>query len=110
MKNQLSRRGFMTIAPMATLGLVLSKRSTNWLDKPNSKFKGVQIGAITYSFRSMPHDIDQLLQFCIDSGVSAIEMMGDPAEDFAGKPKNPNPIEWGLLHVKLLVSHHNARK
>ncbi len=92
MKNQLSRRDFMAIAPMATLGLVLSKRSTNWLDKPNSKFNGVQIGAITYSFRSMPHDIDQLLQFCIDSGVSAIEMMGDPAEDFAGKPKNPNPF------------------
>lgn len=95
MKNQLSRRGFMAIAPMATLGLVLSKRSTNWLDKPNSKFNGVQIGAITYSFRSMPHDIDQLLQFCIDSGVSAIEMMGDPAEDFAGKPKNPNPFRMG---------------
>jgi len=95
MKNQLSRRGFMTIAPMATLGLVLSKRSTNWLDKPNSKFNGVQIGAITYSFRSMPHDIDQLLQFCIDCNVSAIEMMGDPAEDFAGKPKNPNPFRMG---------------
>lgn len=95
MKNQLSRRGFMAIAPMATLGFVLSKRSTNWLDKPNSKFNGVQIGAITYSFRSMPHDIDQLLQFCIDSGVSAIEMMGDPAEDFAGKPKNPNPFRMG---------------
>ncbi|MER0439090.1 TIM barrel protein [Emticicia sp. W12TSBA100-4] len=95
MKNQLSRRDFMAIAPMATLGLVLNKRSTNWLDKPNSKFNGVQIGAITYSFRSMPHDIDQLLQFCIDSGVSAIEMMGDPAEDFAGKPKNPNPFRMG---------------
>lgn len=95
MKNQLSRRDFMAIAPMATLGLVLSKRSNTWLDKPNSKFNGVQIGAITYSFRSMPHDIDQLLQFCIDCNVSAIEMMGDPAEDFAGKPKNPNPFRMG---------------
>ncbi len=95
MKNQLSRRDFMAIAPMATLGLVFSKHSNTWLDKPNSKFNGVQIGAITYSFRSMPHNIDQLLQFCIDSGVSAIEMMGDPAEDFAGKPKNPNPFRMG---------------
>ncbi|MEZ4902870.1 MAG: hypothetical protein R2822_14520 [Spirosomataceae bacterium] len=60
-----------------------------WLDKPNSKFGGVQIGVITYSYRSMPHDIDQLLQFCIDSNVSAIELMGDPAEEFAGKPKSP---------------------
>jgi sugar phosphate isomerase/epimerase len=95
MKNEISRRGFMTIAPIATLGLLLNKRSTNWLYKPDSKFGGVQIGAITYSFRSMPHDIDQLLQFCIDSGVSAIEMMGDPAEEFAGKPKNPNPFRPG---------------
>ncbi|MDZ7933384.1 MAG: sugar phosphate isomerase/epimerase [Emticicia sp.] len=95
MKNQLSRRDFMAIAPLATLGFVLSKRSNTWLDKPNSKFNGVQIGAITFSFRSMPHDIDQLLQFCIDCNVSAIEMMGDPAEDFAGKPKNPNPFRMG---------------
>lgn len=72
MKNQLSRRDFISVAPMATLGLLLSKNKINWLDKPNSKFGGVQIGAITYSFRSMPHDIDQLLQFCIDANVSAI--------------------------------------
>ena len=95
MKNEISRRGFITIAPFATVGLLLNKRSNNWLDKPNSKFGGVQMGAITYSFRSMPHDIDQLLKFCIDSNVSAIEMMGDPAEDFAGKPKNPNPFRMG---------------
>ena len=95
MKNEISRRGFMTIAPLATVGLLLNKRSNNWLDKPNSKFGGVQMGAITYSFRSMPHDIDQLLKFCIDANVSAIEMMGDPAEDFAGKPKNPNPFRMG---------------
>ena len=95
MKNEISRRGFITIAPFATVGLLLNKRSNNWLDKPNSKFGGVQMGAITYSFRSMQHDIDQLLKFCIDSNVSAIEMMGDPAEDFAGKPKNPNPFRMG---------------
>lgn len=95
MKNEISRRGFMTIAPLATVGLLLNKRTNNWMDKPNSKFGGVQMGTITYSFRSMPHDIDQLLKFCIDANVSAIEMMGDPAEDFAGKPKNPNPFRMG---------------
>jgi len=99
MKNQISRRGFMSIIPITTLGLMLSKdsifasnSSVLRFNKPNSKFGGVQIGAITYSFRSMPHDIDQLLKFCVDSNVSAIEMMGDPAEEFAGKPKNPNPF------------------
>ncbi|MES2520877.1 MAG: TIM barrel protein [Bacteroidota bacterium] len=102
MKNEISRRGFMSIIPAATLGIFLSRNAMSAKDsnvlsfvKPNSKFGGVQLGVITYSFRSMPHDIDQLLKFCIDANVSAIEMMGDPAEDFAGKPKNPNPFRMG---------------
>jgi sugar phosphate isomerase/epimerase len=99
MKSQISRRGFMPIILITTIGLMLSKdsifannSSVLPFNKPNSKFGGVQIGVITYSFRSMPHDDDQLLKFCVDSNVSAIEMMGDPAEEFAGKPKNPNPF------------------
>jgi sugar phosphate isomerase/epimerase len=94
--NDISRRKFMAITPLATLGLMFeshpffSKMSMDLgLDKPNSKFGSVQMGAITYSFRSIPHDIDQLLQFCVDCNISAIEMMGDPAETFAGKPTSP---------------------
>ena len=96
MKNEISRRGFMSIIPITTIGLMLSRdsifannSSVLAFNKPNSKFGGVQIGAITYSFRSMPHDIDQLLKLCVDSNISAIEMMGDPAETFAGKPVSP---------------------
>jgi len=96
MKNEISRRGFMSIIPITTLGLMFSKNaifannaSVLGFNKPNSKFGGIQIGAITYSFRSMPHDIDQLLQFCVNAKISAIEMMGDPAETFAGKPESP---------------------
>ena len=33
MKSEISRRGFMTIAPMAALGLMLNKSTNNWLDK-----------------------------------------------------------------------------
>ncbi len=96
MKNEISRRKFLAASSLASFGLmfdssvILTENKYNWWQlKPNSKFGGVQIGVITYSFRSMPHDIDQLLKFCVDAQVSAIEMMGDPAEDFAGKPKNP---------------------
>ncbi len=56
--------------------------------KPNSRFEGVQIGVITYSYRSMPHNIDQLIDFCLKSGISAIELMGDAVEEYAGKPKS----------------------
>ena len=96
MKNDISRRRFLTLSALGSTGLflntpsVFSNKITDWwLMKPNSKFGGVQIGAITYSFRSMPHDIDQLLKFCMDANVGAIEMMGDSAETYAGKPKNP---------------------
>lgn len=72
-----------TIACLFTLSLQAQSVST----KPDSKFEGIQIGVITYSYRSMPHDIDKLIEFCLASGISAIELMGDAVEDYAGKPK-----------------------
>ena len=56
--------------------------------KPNSKFGGVQIGAITYSFRSMPGSVDDLIKYCVACNISAIELMGDAVEEYAGKPKS----------------------
>lgn len=72
-----------TIACLFTLSLQAQSVST----KPDSKFEGIQIGVITYSYRSMPHDIDKLIEFCLASGISAIELMGDVVEEYAGKPK-----------------------
>lgn len=90
MNTQVSRRNFLAMASLTAMG-GLFKINQSWAlaDKPNSKFKGVQIGAITYSFRSMPHDVDKLIQFCVESNLSAIELMGDSVEEFAGKPKSP---------------------
>jgi len=90
MKNQLSRRNFLAMASLTAMGGLFNiNKAWSLADKPNSKFKGVQIGAITYSFRSMPHDVDKLIQFCVESNLSAIELMGDSVEEFAGKPKSP---------------------
>ena len=72
-----------TIACLFTLSLQAQSVST----KPDSKFEGIQIGVITYSYRSMPHDVDKLIEFCLASGISAIELMGDAVEEYAGKPK-----------------------
>jgi sugar phosphate isomerase/epimerase len=56
--------------------------------KPNSNFGGVEIGVITYSYRSMPgaNDAKELLKYIVDSGVSGIELMGPAAEIYAGSP------------------------
>jgi sugar phosphate isomerase/epimerase len=54
--------------------------------RPNSNFSGVQIGVITYSFRSLPSGADQVLKYCTDCGISAIELMSNVAEGYAGAP------------------------
>jgi sugar phosphate isomerase/epimerase len=55
--------------------------------KPNSKIDGVQIGTITYSYRSMPDQSGEAtLKYILDSGLSAVELMDGPAENFAGAP------------------------
>src|SRR5215468_9471009 len=55
--------------------------------KPNSLIDGVQIGTITYSYRSLPdQSAEATLRYIVDSGVSAIELMGGPVESFAGAP------------------------
>jgi sugar phosphate isomerase/epimerase len=56
--------------------------------KPDSRFGGVQIGAITYSYRQLPNsnDAHQVLQYVLDSNISAVELMGPVAESFAGAP------------------------
>ena len=58
------------------------------LAKPNSNFDGVQVGVITYSYRSMPgaNDAVELLKYIVDSGISGIELMGPAAEIYAGSP------------------------
>jgi len=97
MKNhQLSRRKFLGAGLAAAAGIAVSKNPVSGmpayirdLNKPNSVIKGVQIGVITYSFRSMPSSAEQLLQYCLECGVSAVELMGDAAEAFAGAPAAP---------------------
>jgi sugar phosphate isomerase/epimerase len=57
--------------------------------KPNSLIDGVQIGTITYSFRSMEdQSAEATLKYVVDSGISAIELMGEPVESFAGAPSS----------------------
>jgi sugar phosphate isomerase/epimerase len=63
--------------------------------KPISKFGGVQIGAITYCFRSLPSSAPDLLRYCTELGISSIELMGDAAESFAGAPQMRGPAFAG---------------
>ena len=64
--------------------------------KPNSKFGGVQIGTITYSYRSMPdQSVEAILKYVVDSGINAIELMGPPVEAYAQKRTGFTPSTGG---------------
>ena len=65
----------------------VSKSDQN--SKPNSKFGGVQIGAITYSWRSMPGGVENIIKYCTESGISSIELMSNDVENYLGAPENP---------------------
>lgn len=98
--RDLSRRSFLLKGSLATVGMLLMYPSLrgnalNFSGKPNSKFFGVQVGVITYSYRSMPHDVGQLLNYIVESGFSAIELMGESVENYAGKPSDKDKVaEW----------------
>ncbi len=89
----ITRREFLEKSTAAVTGFSLIGSSVvgapaivRNLDKPNSKFSGVQVGTISYSFRSLPSDAEQILKYCIDCNISAIELMGNTGEAFAGAP------------------------
>jgi sugar phosphate isomerase/epimerase len=90
-ETTVSRRRFMggaaAFAASAMVGrYALAGTGNMSASKPNSNFNGVQIGAITYSFRSMPGTAEDLLKYLVQCGLSSIELMGEPAEQFAGVP------------------------
>lgn len=60
--------------------------------KPDSNFEGVQIGVITYSWRSMPGSATDILDYCVKSGISSIELMGNVVEEYAGIPEGPKRL------------------
>jgi len=54
--------------------------------QPNSAFGGVRIGVITYSFRALPGSAEETLKYCLDCGISGVELMSNVAESYAGAP------------------------
>jgi sugar phosphate isomerase/epimerase len=98
-KQQVSRRQFIGTSMLAAAGMAFVSK-TSFANsifaaaKPNSVFGGVQVGVITYSFRSMPGTAEQLLQYCKDCDINAIELMGDAAEAYAGAPKRDGSTDF----------------
>ncbi len=80
----------LAAVPAALVGTRASARGVGVQSRPQSVIDGVQIGVITYSYRSMPdQSAEATLRYIVDSGISAVELMGGPIEAFAGAPAAP---------------------
>lgn len=90
--NSVSRRRFLgttaaaaaafAIIPVDALGIPKKNK------KPNSKVGGVQLGCTTYSYRSMPHKVDEVIQYLLLAGINQIELRSVAEEDL-GIPQMP---------------------
>lgn len=96
MKKITPRRKFLQTSALLVSGTVLVGRKAfgapayiPGLLSRDARINGVQVGAITYSFRSMPdQSAEATLQYILDAGITAVELMGGPAEIFAGAPQS----------------------
>src|SRR4051812_42415983 len=79
-----SRRDFGKLA-LAGLPMTLALRNLDAFAAINSKFNGVQIGAITYSFRTIP-SADDIIKAYVAIGLGEMELMSNHAEMLAGAP------------------------
>jgi sugar phosphate isomerase/epimerase len=80
----ITRRQFGKAALAAVPAVALFDSPLFAQARPNSLINGVQIGTITYSFRSMPdQSAEGTLRNIVASGISAIELMGGPVNAYA---------------------------
>jgi sugar phosphate isomerase/epimerase len=93
--KSLSRRNFLgstaaaTAFSMVPLNFAFKNAPRVVQGKPDSNFGSVQIGTITYSWRSMPGGVENVIKYCIETGISSLELMSNDVEEFLEAPKNP---------------------
>jgi sugar phosphate isomerase/epimerase len=100
-KQNINRRAFLVKAGIAS-GITMLPLASPGISKAlaisgrRSLVRGINLGVITYSFRSMPGSAEDLLGYLTDLGLSTVELMGSPAEEYAGAPRAPARM-WGDL-------------
>ena len=86
----LSRRELLgSAAAVAAFTMVPSHVLRAAAAKPNSVFDGVRIGVITYSYRGVETTAQGTLQALLKSGLSEVELMSGPVDDYVGLGGGP---------------------
>ena len=97
---ELSRRNFVGLGLAAFAGtcfaglpapkIVPNKKSRSW-------YNGVEVGCITYSYRSMPCDAANVVKYAVESGLGTLELKGEVVDAFVGKGKNRDLTKLPVL-------------
>ena len=84
----------VALAGLPTAGLLLKTDLTGAAARPDSKWAGVQVGMnVPYNFGPTPVlTSDQILEKCIELGVSGVELRSQPVEAFLGLPDRLVPV------------------
>ena len=88
-KNRRTRNLIALSAFVMVLGMMSGCSGSAKKAEVESDYQGVQIGVITYSWRSMPSTPEDIIKYCKQTGITSLELMGNIAEDFAGAPARP---------------------
>jgi len=84
-QRMMSRRELLgSAAAVAAFTIVPSHVLRSAGAKPNSVFDGVRIGTITYSYRGVESTAQGTLQAILKSGISEVELMSGPVDDYVG--------------------------
>ena len=100
MKNStITRRKFIGTTAAAAAGISVVPVNYSFTrgmmsNKPNSKVNGVQLGLTTYSYLSMPHSLEEVLEYTVKAGVNAVEMRR-VLEEGLGIPADPPRVRGG---------------
>ena len=86
-QSTLTRRDFTRLALAGVpASVLLSRLPLSAAAKINSRINGVQIGAITYSFRAIT-DAEEIIKAYVEIGLGEMELMSNHAEQLAGAPR-----------------------
>lgn len=98
--SRVTRRHFIATTAAAATAFALVP-GCGRSDGPSSRFKRVQIGVISYSFRDLPSSAEDILGYLVETGINSVELTGGPIEQFAGIPEGGPQMPRGVAAGKM---------
>ena len=74
MKNRRTRNLIALWALVMVLTLMMGCSGSNKKTEAESDYQGVQIGVITYSWRSMPSSPEDIIRYCQQTGITSQDL------------------------------------